>query len=370
MIPLCEPKIEGNEWKYIKDCLDSGWVSSVGNYVNLFEKKFKSYINSESSIVTMNGTSAITLALRCLGIGPGDEVIVPSMTFVASVNPIIYVGATPVFIDITSDTWVMDASKIEISITENTKAIIPVHLYGNMVDMQNLVKIAKKHNIYVIEDATEALGSEYKTEDGFWHKAGTMGDFGVFSFNGNKIITTGAGGMLVTNNISLGERAKYLSTQAKTSLKTGGFYHSDIGYNYRMPNLLAAMGVAQLENISKYLESKTKTCNLYNSLLKDILDVTLPSIKDNIKNSNWLYSILFKDEIQRDNVIDHLKSREILTRPFFSPLHFMNPYKNYKKFDMTNTINISRRGINLPSSVGITDDEIIYVFKTIKEMGF
>ncbi|MEA4828306.1 MAG: aminotransferase class I/II-fold pyridoxal phosphate-dependent enzyme, partial [Clostridium sp.] len=220
MIPLCIPEIRGNEWKYVKECIDTNWVSSVGSYVTLFEERFSQYVQSKKAVVTMNGTAAIQLALIALGIGEGDEVIVPSMTFISPVNAIKYVGAVPVFCDVRRDTFVMDEEKIENLITEKTKAILPVHIYGHPVDMDKVMELAKKYNLYVIEDATEALGSQYKEK-----MAGTIGHIGCFSFNGNKLITTGAGGMLVTNDEKLGERAKFLSTQTKVVLENKAFYH-------------------------------------------------------------------------------------------------------------------------------------------------
>src|SRR3712207_2326977 len=229
MIPLCIPDIRGNEWKYVKECIDTNWVSSVGSYVNLFEERFAEYLSAHSAVVTVNGTAAIELALLTLGIGLEDEVIVPSMTFISPVNTVKYVGATPVFCDVCRDTFVMDTSKIEELITPKTKAIIPVHIYGHPVDMDKVMELAKKYNLYVIEDATEALGSKYKGKS-----VGTIGDIGAFSFNGNKLITTGAGGMLVTNSEEYGSRAKFLSTQTKVVLDNKAFYHPEVGYNFRM----------------------------------------------------------------------------------------------------------------------------------------
>lgn len=369
MIPLCVPEISGNEWNYVKECLDTNWVSSVGSYVDLFEEKFKKYSSVEYSVVTMNGTAAITLALQTLGIGNGDEVIVPSMTFIASVNPVKYVGAEPVFVDVTRDTWTIDVTKIEELITKRTRAIIPVHLYGNMVDMEPLMNIAKKHNLYVIEDATEALGSEYKTSDGVWHNAGTLGDFGIFSFNGNKIITTGAGGMLVTNNKKNGEFAKYLSTQSKTILPNGGFVHDEIGYNYRMPNLLAAVGVAQMENLKEYLHKKIEHTKLYDSILKEIKGISFARRKENIRNSRWLYSIVIEEQysLNRDELILNLKKNNIDSRPFFSPIHLMKPYLNSKNRNLEVTDYLTSRGINLPSSVGLSKNDIMYICEKICE---
>lgn len=362
MIPLCIPEIRGNEWKYIKDCLDTNWVSSVGSYVNKFEDDFAKYIGAKKAVVTMNGTAAIHLALLALGIGKGDEVIVSSLTFISPVNAIKYVGAEPVFADICEDTWVMDADKIEQLITPKTKAIMPVHIYGHPVDMKKIMDIAKKHNLYVIEDATESLGAECNGEN-----VGTIGDIGCFSFNGNKLITTGAGGMLVTNNQELGDRAKFLSTQTKIVTDNKSFYHPEIGYNFRMPNILAAMGCAQLELIDDYIDKKRQHAKKYNELLKANKNVNTPAEKEWAKNAYWLYSIVLKDGygISRDELIKKLAENEIESRPFFMPIHNMPPYKDCKHGDMIITNKIYDNGINLPSSVGLTDKEIEKVCEII-----
>lgn len=365
MIPLCIPEIRGNEWKYIKDCLDTNWVSSAGSYVDKFENEFAKYVNSKTAVVTMNGTAALELALRTLGIGKDDEVIVSSLTFISPVNTIKYVGAEPVFVDVCKDTWVMDTEKIEDLITPRTKAILPVHIYGQAVDMDRVMEIAKKYNLFVIEDATESLGATY---NGIM--LGNIGDIGCFSFNGNKIITTGAGGMLVTNNEETGKRAKYLSTQTKKVLDNGAFYHEEIGFNFRMPNLLAAMGCAQLENIHEYCEIKRENAALYNKLLKDIKGILLPVEKDNTKNIYWLYSILVEDEYQltRDQLIMKLKENGIEARTFFMPIHKMPPYLECKHGDMTVTNELASKGINLPSSVGIKEEDIRKICNVISNI--
>lgn len=367
MIPLCIPEIRGNEWKYVKECLDTNWVSSVGKFVNKFEDDFAKYEESESAVVTMNGTAALQLALETLKVGAGDEVIVPSMTFISSVNVIKYVGATPVFVDVCRDTFVMDVNKVEELITDKTKAIMPVHLYGYPVDMDKLNEIAKKHNLYVIEDATESLGSTYNGKN-----TGILGDIGCFSFNGNKLITTGAGGMLVTNNKEWGDRAKYLSTQTKTVLDNGAFYHEEIGYNFRMPNLLAAVGVAQLEMVPEYVSIKKRNANLYNTLLKDVKGVSLIKNDDpKVDNSYWLYSMVIEDDysISRDELIKVLGDNGIGSRPFFMPVHDMPPYKDCKVGDMTVTEELTKKGINLPSSVSLTEDDVKTVCDIIKKYG-
>ena len=363
MIPLCIPEIRGNEWKYVKDCLDTNWVSSVGSYVNLFEEKFSEYVNSKSAIVTMNGTAALQLALLTLGIGEGDEIIVPSLTFISPINTIKYVGAEPVFVDVCRDTFVMDAEKIEELITSKTKAIMPVHIYGHPVDMDRVMEIAKKHNLYVIEDATESLGSTYKGK-----MTGTIGHIGCFSFNGNKIITTGAGGMLVTNNLEYGNRAKFLSTQSKVVTENKSFYHPEVGYNFRMPNLLAAFGVAQLENIKDHLKVKRENAIYYNELLSEVEGITLPAEKENVENCFWLYSILVEENycITRDELIQRLNEEKIESRPFFMPIHDMPPYKDCTHGNLSVTNELYKRGINLPSSVALKKEEIEKICEIIK----
>ncbi|CAB1241696.1 GDP-perosamine synthase [Clostridiaceae bacterium BL-3] len=365
MIPLCVPEIRGNEWKYIRECLDTNWVSSAGAFVDRFENEFARYLNVKKAVVTMNGTSALELALRTLNIGVGDEVIVSSMTFISPVNTVKYVGAEPVFVDVCRDTWVMDADKVEELITPRTKAILPVHIYGHPVDMDKIMDIANRYNLYVIEDATESLAAEYKEK-----KVGSIGHIGCFSFNGNKLITTGAGGMLVTDDERFGERAKYLSTQTKTVLSNGGFYHEEIGYNFRMPNLLAAMGCAQLENIDEYSSIKRNNANLYNKFLSGIKGITLPVERESVKNIYWLYSILVEEDypISRDDLILKLKENGIQSRPFFLPVHKMPPYKECKTGDMSVTDDIVKRGINLPSSVGLNENEIWQVCDVIKDI--
>ncbi|MFT8351706.1 LegC family aminotransferase [Clostridium saccharoperbutylacetonicum] len=363
MIPLCTPEIKGNEWKYIKDCLDTNWISSVGSYVDKFEDDFKKYVKSNKAVVTMNGTAALELALRTLGICEGDEVIVPSFTFISPVNTIKYVGAEPVFVDVCNDTWVIDADKIEGMITHKTKAILPVHIYGHPADMNKIMKIAKKYNLYVIEDATESLGSLYNGK-----ATGTIGHIGCYSFNGNKLISTGAGGMLVTNDEKLGERAKYLSNQTKTILENGAFYHEEIGYNFRMPNVLAAMGCAQLENIDEYIKIKRENAKKYNEFLSNVKGITLPVEKGNVKNVYWLYSILVEKDypISRDELLVKLKENGIQSRPFFMPIHKMPPYKNNKCSNMEITNELFNRGINLPSSVELKEKQIKEICDLIK----
>lgn len=364
MIPLCIPEIRGNEWKYIKECLDTNWVSSVGKFVDRFEEEFAKYNEAKEAVVTMNGTAALQLALVTLGVGEGDEVIVPSMTFISSVNAIKYVGAIPVFVDVDRETFVMDVNKVEELITEKTKAIMPVHIYGYPVEMDELNIIARKHNLYVVEDATEALGTKYKGR-----LAGTLGDIGCFSFNGNKLITTGAGGMLITNNEDVAKKAKYLSNQTKTITENGAMYHEEVGYNFRMPNILAAMGLAQLEKVDEYLEVKRRNARLYNDLLKGVKGITLTKEVDYVDNCYWLYSILVEDDFRmsRDELLELLKKNGIQARPFFLPVHNMKPYSENKCGNMEMTLEVSKRGINLPSSVSLKEEEVRKICEIIRE---
>lgn len=360
MIPLSIPEISGNEWKYIKECLDTNWVSSSGRYVDLFEEKFAEAVGSKHAVAVSNGTSALHLALNVLGIGAGDEVIVPSLTFAASVNPILYAGAEPVFCDVCPDTYVLDVQQVEGLISGKTKAVMVVHLYGHPVDMEPLMDLAKKHHLHIIEDATESLGSEYRTLDGTWRKTGSIGDFGCFSFNGNKTITTGGGGMLVSNSDEYSKKAKYLSTQAKTALDNGGWHHSDIGFNYRMPNILAAMGVAQLEKLNEYLEIKRNNAAYYGEKLEGIEGLILPREKSWGKNCFWLYSPLINADfkVSRDRLIKLLKDGGVESRPFFSPLHGMKPYGKFRRGNLGVTDMLAEQGVNLPSSVSLKREDI------------
>jgi perosamine synthetase len=365
MIPLCVPEICGNEWKYVKECIDTGWVSSAGKYVDLFEEKFEEYAGVRKAVAVVNGTSALHLALHVLGIGPGDEVIVPSITFVAPVNAIAYTGASPIFVDVCRDTYVMDVAKIESVISSKTKVILPVHTYGHPVDMKPLTDIANRHGLYVLEDATEALGSEYLSQ-----KVGAIGDFGCFSFNGNKTITTGAGGMLVTNNDALGKKAKFVSAQSKVVLSNKAFSHPEIGYNYRMPNLLASFGLAQMEHLKEFIRKKREHAALYSKLLGGVEGLTLPVEKDWALNSHWLYSIVVEKEfgIGRDEVVEKLGERGIESRPFFASVHKFDYYKACECSSMEVTDDLERNGLNLPSSTGITDEDIETICKEIRQL--
>ncbi|NQV08592.1 DegT/DnrJ/EryC1/StrS family aminotransferase, partial [Candidatus Woesearchaeota archaeon] len=258
-IPVAEPVLEGNELKYVTECVKTGWISSAGKFVKKFEEKFSKYCDCKYGVAVSNGTTALHLALVALGIKKGDEVIVPNFTFVATANAVVYVGGVPVFVDADKETWNIDVDKIEEKITSKTKAIIPVNIYGHPCDMNKIMDIAKKHNLYVIEDCAESHGAEYNGE-----KTGSFGDISCFSFYGNKIITTGEGGMCVTNNKELAEKMSMLKDHGMKPERR--YWHETIGFNYRMTNIQAAIGLAQLENINKFIETKRENTIIYNSL--------------------------------------------------------------------------------------------------------
>lgn len=354
MIPVAEPLLGEKELEYVIDCVKSGWISSMGKYVNEFEGKFSKYCNSKHGVAVANGTVALHLALAALGIGKGDEVIIPDLTFVATANAVLYTGAKPVFVDIDKETWCIDAEKIKAKVNKKTKAIIPVHLYGHPCDMDPIMELAEDKDIQVIEDAAEAHGAEYKGK-----KVGSIGHVGCFSFYGNKIITTGEGGICLTNDGALAERMRFLKDHGMSKEKR--YWHTEVAFNYRMTNIQAAIGVAQLEKIDKVIEIKRKNAALYNSLLKDVKGVVLPAEKKWAKNVYWMYSILVD---KRDELMKKLEKNGIDSRPFFYPIHIMPPYRTNEDFPFTDEI--SRKGINLPSSPKLTEDEIKKVVKVIK----
>jgi perosamine synthetase len=314
-------------------------------------------------VAVCNGTVAIHLALAALGIGKGDEVIVPTFTMIASVNPVTYTGAKPVLVDAEPYTWNVDVTKIEEKITKKTKAILPVHIYGHPVDMDPILELAEKYDLYVIEDAAEAHGAEYKGK-----KTGALGDVGCFSFYANKIITTGEGGMLVTNNEEIAEKARMLRDQAFEKEKR--FWHRHLGFNYRMTNLQAAIGVGQMEIIDESVNTRRKNAQIYNSLLKDVEGITLPPEAKWAKNVYWMYTIMIEDSfgISRDELMRILKEKGVDTRPAFYPIHLQPLYaKQYKGEKYPVAEGLSRKGINLPSGNTLTKKEIEYVVRSVIE---
>jgi len=353
-IPVSEPKLGEKELEYVTECVKSSWISSKGKFVEQFEKKFGEYCQARHAISTTSGTTALHLALASLDVKRSDEVIIPTFTMIATANSVVYTGAKPVLIDSEPFTWNMDVTKIEEKISAKTKAIMVVHTYGHPVDMEPVLDIAKDHELYVVEDAAEAHGAEYKGK-----KVGALGDIGCFSFYANKIITTGEGGMVVTNNEELANKARLLKDMAFEKEKR--FWHRYLGFNYRMTNMQAAIGVAQMKKIDQFVEIRRRNASLYNSLLKDVEGIVLPPEADWAKNVYWMYSVLIEDSfgLSRNELMNHLMKNGIETRTFFNPIHVQPLYhKRYKREKYPIAEGLSLKGVNLPSSNALGRGEI------------
>lgn len=352
--PVYMPEMHGNEKKYVNDCLDTTWISSRGKYVSAFEEGFASYLGIESATAVNNGTVAIHIALLALGIGPGDEVIVPSLTYIASVNPIKYVGATPVFAECDNTYWQIDPEDVKRKITSKTKAVIAVHLYGHPCPMDQLVEICTQNKIFLIEDCAESLGSTYKGKH-----PGTFGDIAAFSFFGNKTITTGEGGMVVANNKATIQKAANLKNQGISSGIQ--YWHDCIGYNYRMTNICAAIGLAQLERIEPILEQKSRVANTYRTLF-DNTGIQIQPQHPDAFHVYWMCSFLLPPNVNRDKMRIYLQEAGIESRPVFYPVHTMPMYVEYANgMSFPNSEEISRRGINLPSYPALSTDDITFI---------
>ena len=374
MIPLSVPSIKGNEWTYVKECLDTEWISSVGNYVDRFEQDVASYLGAKHAIACMNGTSALHISLLLAGVKRHDEVIVPTITFIAPANAVRYVGAEPVFMDC-DDYCNIDIGKTRSFIAEEcnfvngklinkktkrrVSALIPVHVLGTPADMDPLSELAKIYNLKIIEDATESLGSEYKGK-----KTGTLGLLGCLSFNGNKIITTGGGGMIITDDAVLAKRGKHLTTQAK---KEGMEYiHNEIGLNYRLVNILAAVGVAQMEEIENFVETKRQNFNLYKKLLTDT-PYTLLNEPYYAKSNKWFYAVLCKDKKTKQRLLKHLNGNGIQARPLWLLNHLQKPYVKCQSYKIEKAPNMYDTIVNIPCSVNLTENDIKKVVKAMKD---
>jgi perosamine synthetase len=358
------PFLNGNEKKYVNDCLDSTWISSKGKYVEMFEDEFAKYIGTTGAVSVSNGTVALHLALETLGIGAGDEVIVPTFTYIASVNTIAQTGATPVFVDSDPTTWQMCPKSICKNITPNTKAIMVVHLYGHPCDMESITSICKDNDLLLVEDCAEALGSYYNGKH-----VGTFGDCAAFSFFGNKTITTGEGGMVVSQNKDFLARCRHLKGQGMSL--TRRYWHDCLGYNYRMTNIQAAIGLAQLEQISEILKRKKEIARKY-AIEFEKLELPLSMLQEsgeNIVNSYWLCTCAVDEAFDRDEFAFMLeKDFGIETRPAFFLAHEMPMHKDtspQEGFD--NAKKLSKSGINLPSYPGLTESELDYIIDSIKK---
>ena len=358
---LDAPNVGGLEKEYLNKAIDTGFVSTVGPFVPEFEEKLAEFLGIEKAVSTQSGTSALHVALRELGIEEKDEVIVPALTFVATVNPILYVGAKPVFVDVDIKSWNIDPGEIEKHITKNTKAIIPVHLFGNPCDMDVIMDIARKHELYVIEDATESLGAKYKGK-----YTGTFGDLGCLSFNGNKIITTGGGGMVMGSDPERLDHVKFLVNQSRDESK--GYFHPEVGFNYRMTNIEAAMGLAQMEKLEGFLAKKRTFNKIYKEELNDLEFISFQAECEGAESCWWLTCIFFENEMDIAGLQEKLKTYGIPTRRVFVPATDFPPYKDYKEAELPNSFSIYERGLCLPCSTRNSEDDIYYVCEKFKKL--
>lgn len=375
MIPLSLPNLSGKEWDYVKECLDSGWISTAGSFVERFESEFATYLGLSGAVSLVNGTAALHIALQLLGVKNNDFVIIPNVTFVASANAISYVGAEPILIDIDKNSWQMDIdiledfleSKCKIGISKelihketNRKisAIMIVHLQGNVCDMDRLISLCNHYNLPILEDAAEALGTKYKGR-----YVGTLGDIGCFSFNGNKIMSTGGGGMLVSRDEEYLVRAKHLSTTAK--IDSSAYFHDEVGYNYRLVNILAAIGVAQLESLEDFIASKIRTASYYRKYLNGVGDIKFQVISDDTISNEWLFTITTNS---MQPLLEYLNANGIMSRPFWVP---MNQLPMYKDCLYINSIDVSysthQQALSIPCSTQISKIELKEVVKRIKK---
>lgn len=361
-VSLHEPRFEGNEWLYVKECLDTGWVSSVGKFVDLFEKKLAEYTGVNRAVAVVNGTAALHICLKLVGVKPGDEVLIPGLTFVATANAVSYCGAVPHFVDSEERTlgldpfmlgeYLKDISEVNSKGCINRitgrriSAVVPMHTFGHPVDLDPLVELCNRYSLELVEDAAESLGSYYKgTHTGNWGKVSAL------SFNGNKVITTGGGGAILTNDDYLGKLAKHITTTAKTPHKWA-FYHDQLGYNYRLPNINAALGCAQLEQLPVFIGKKRALANQYREVLKQVEGVNFFVEPDFAQSNYWLNAILLDDDYsgERDRLLEVTNSGGIMTRPSWTLMHKLPMYSTCPKMDLVVADNLEARLINIPSS--------------------
>lgn len=383
-IPLSVPNLKGNELKYVTEAIENEWVSTGGSFINIFEQHVASYVKVQEAVACQSGTAGLHLALLLSGVKREDLVIVPTLTFIAAVNPVKYVGASPIFMDC-DDTLTIDCEKLEsfckeeceliegVLVLKETKqsvrAIIVVHVFGNMANMPRIMEIASKYKLKIIEDATESLGTYYTSGKYIGQHAGTIGDYGVYSFNGNKIITTGGGGMLITQNSKDSQHAKYLSTQAKDDELY--FIHNEIGYNYRMTNVQAALGVAQLEQLNEFIKTKKDNYLYYSNLLNEIEGIRLMPFRQNISPNYWFYALVLEKEeyiTRRNQIIHQLQESGIQTRAIWGLIHKQKPYEKAYNYKIEKAEYYYDRVINLPCSSNLTKEDIRRVVEVLKDI--
>lgn len=381
-IPLSIPMIQGNEWKYVKECLDEGWVSSAGKYVEEFESDIAKFVGVKNAIACVNGTSAIHISLIIAGVKANDEVIVPTITFIAPVNAIKYVGAEPVFMD-SDDYYNLNVEKTIDFINKETifkngfsynrhsgkriSAVIPVHIFGNAVNLEELNEICLDKNINIVEDATESLGTRYTKGKLSGKHAGVIGSVGCLSFNGNKIITTGGGGMILTNDNELAAKAKYLTTQAKDDEIR--YIHGEVGYNYRLTNIQAALGVAQLEKLPEFLNIKKENYRVYKKEIGNIEGLDLADAPDYADNNLWMYALRISKGrygMGREELMEYLYENKIQTRPTWYLNHLQKIYKKNQNYRIEKAYELYDTTLNIPCSVNLTNNQLRFVIDKLK----
>jgi len=382
-IPLSVPNLSGNELEYVTRAIKTGWVSTSGPFVNEFEEKIAGYVKAKGAVSCQNGTAGIHIALQVCGVAKEDEVIVPTLTFIAAVNPVKYIGAEPIFMDC-DDSLTMDPDKLlefcenECSFAEgklvnnktkkHIKAVLVVHVFGNMADMESIMNVAERFNLKVIEDATEALGTYYSKGKYQGKYAGTIGNVGVYSFNGNKIITTGGGGMIVSDDEELLKRAKHLTTQAKSDELY--YTHDEIGYNYRMTNVQAALGIAQLEQIESFITVKERNYNLYKEAVKEIKGLRVLDFRDDIRPNYWFYA-LYCDEtfpLNRDEIIKYLSTKKIQSRPIWGLISDQKPYVDSQVYKIEKAKIYLEHVVNIPCSSNLQVEDVLFVIECLRHL--
>jgi len=373
MIPTNEPLLAGKERQYVLDCVDSGWISSAGSYIERFEKDWAAYCGMEQGIAVSNGTTALQVAVDALKIGPGDEVIMPSFTIISCALAVVRAGATPVLVDCDPETYCMDIAQTVAAVTPRTRAIMLIHMYGHPVDMDPIWELAEKHGIAIIEDAAQAHGCEYRSRRGGsneWRRCGGLGTLSTFSFFANKLVTTGEGGMVVTSDAGLAARARSLRNLC---FQPRRFFHEELGYNYRLTNIQAAIGVAQVERMDDILARKRQMGALYNEGLSGIAGLQLPVQKGWARINYWMYAIVLDEARGMDAAAfaDALKKKNIETRPFFLGMHEQPAFHDrglFQNMRLPVSERIYRQGLYLPSGLAITKSQIAEVVGAVREV--
>ena len=365
-INVCEPLITKNAKKYINDCIDSEWISSAGKYLEDFEKKWSNYCGADEGIAVTNGTSALQVAFKSLNLQPGDEVIMPSFTIISCATAIIEAGGTPVLVDCYPDTWCLNIEQMKEKVNNRTKAILVVHMFGHPAEMDPVMKIVKRHNLYLVEDAAEAHGATYNNK-----RVGSFGDLACFSFYANKLITTGEGGMVLSNNKKLTKKIRSLRNLSFRSDRR--FYHTEIGYNYRLTNMQAAIGISQIENLENHIDIKRKNTFLYNNIIRKMdLPLRLPSENENSKSVFWMYGVVLKNKKLNAKILaEKLENRGIETRPLFLGMHQQPVLKKMKLFNNEKfpvTEELSKFGLYLPSGLKLNKKKIDFICNVLKDI--